>query len=93
MENYTDAQLHQIARKRVEFRQHLLVYAVINSALWALWFFTGAGYPWPVWPMVGWGIGLVCHYLFEYRSYRLLSEEEEYLKLKKQMEKQEHFVP
>ena len=31
-------------------------------------------------------LGLVFHYLFEYRSSRLLSEEEEYQKLKKEME-------
>jgi hypothetical protein len=47
---------------------------------------TGKGYIWPVWPMIGWGIGLVFHYMFEYRSSRFLSEEEEYKKLKKEME-------
>jgi hypothetical protein len=40
--------------------------------------------------MAGWGIGVVFHYLFEYRSSRLLSEEEEYIKLKKQVEEHEH---
>jgi hypothetical protein len=57
--------------------------------LWAIWFLTtdGNGYMWPVWPTGGWGIGLLFHYLFEYRSSRYLSEEEEYRKLKQQMEK------
>jgi hypothetical protein len=36
--------------------------------------------------MIGWGIGLVFHYVFEYRSSRFLSEEEEYQKLKTKME-------
>jgi hypothetical protein len=31
---------------------------VVLVAIWAL---TGAGYPWPVWPALGWGIGLVPH--------------------------------
>ncbi len=82
----TDTQLHELARKRVEFRIHLLVYTIVISALWIIWFFTGQGYVWPVWPMIGWGIGLVFHYIFEYRTSRFLSEEEEFQKLKKQME-------
>ena len=85
MESITDKQLHEQARKRVEFRTHLVVYFVINSALWIIWYLTGSRYPWPVWPMAGWGIGLVFHYLFDYRSSRLFSEEEEFKKLKKEI--------
>ena len=87
MQTITEKQLHELARKRVEFRSHLIVYAVVITALWLIWYFTYQGYMWPVWPMVGWGIGLVFHYIFEYRYNRMLSEEDEYLKLKKQMEK------
>ena len=86
MQTSTDTQLHELAHKRVEFRAHLLVYCVTNTALWTIWFFTGQGYVWPVWPMAGWGIGLIFHYMFEYRSSRFLSEEEEYQKLKKEMD-------
>jgi hypothetical protein len=87
MKSPTDTQLHELARKRVDFRTHLVVYCLTNAALWIIWFFTGQGYVWPVWPMVGWGIGLLFHYMFEYRSPRFLSEEEEYKKLKKEMGK------
>jgi hypothetical protein len=86
MQKINDVQLHAIARKRVEFRAHLLVYCVTNAAFWVIWLLTGRGYIWPVWPMAGWGIGVIFHYLFEYRPSRFLSEEEEYKKLKKEME-------
>ena len=86
MKSLTDTQLHVLARKRVDFRNHLVAYCVTNAALWIIWLVTGQGYVWPVWPMVGWGIGLLFHYLFEYRSPRFLSQEEEYKKLKKEME-------
>ena len=92
METLTDKQLHEIARKRVDFRRHLLVYFVINGVLWLIWFSTGEGYPWPIWPMAGWGIGVVFHYLFEYRSSRFLSEEEEYKKLKRELEERAHMA-
>lgn len=86
MQAPSDAQLHELARKRVDFRRHLVVYFVINAALWGLWYVTGRGYPWPMWPMVGWGIGVVFHYIFDYRSSRFLSEDEEYRKLKQETE-------
>lgn len=86
MHTLTDTQLHELARKRVEFRSHLIVYVVIIGMLWTIWYLTGSGYMWPIWPMAGWGIGLIFHYLFEYRSSRFLSQEEEYNRLKKEME-------
>jgi hypothetical protein len=86
MQTLSDRRLREQARKRIEFRVHLVVYIVINAALWMIWFFTGRGYLWPVWPMVGWGPGLVFHYLFDYRRSGILSEEEEYRKLKREMD-------
>jgi hypothetical protein len=86
MEAYTERQLRELARKRVEFRTHLIVYCVVNGALWLIWFFTGQGYMWPIWPTTGWGIGIVLHFIFDYRFSRLLSEEEEYNKLRRQLE-------
>ena len=46
-------------KKRRDFGAHLFVYVVVNAALWGIWAFTGAGYPWPAWVSAGWGIGLV----------------------------------
>lgn len=90
MQTLNDAQLRELARKRVDFRAHLIVYCVINGVFWIIWFVTGQGYAWPVWPMAGWGIGIIFHYLFEYRSSRFLSQEEEYNRLKKEMEQDKH---
>jgi hypothetical protein len=89
MQTLTDSQLKELARKRVEFRTHLVVYLIINSALWLTWYLTGRGYIWPVWPLVGWGVGLLFHYLFEYRTSRLFSEQDEFDHLKKRFEKPE----
>jgi hypothetical protein len=86
MQSLTDTELRQLARKRVEFRSHLIVYIVINASLWVIWYTTGGHYPWPIWPLVGWGIGLFFHYVFEYRPSRLFSEQEEYERLKKERE-------
>jgi hypothetical protein len=58
-------ELRALATKRVrekrDFLSHLLIYAIVNSALTAIWALTGAGYPWFVWPLIGWGVGLAVH--------------------------------
>ena len=70
MADRNDARLWEIAKKRASFRGNLLSYVIVIPFLWAIWFFTGEnrhnGFPWPVWAMLGWGIGLVFHYLGAY---------------------------
>ena len=66
----------------------MIVYIVTITAFWIIWYFTGSGYIWPIWPMAGWGIGVFFHYMFDYRSSRFLSEEEEYNRLKRKVERE-----
>jgi hypothetical protein len=33
-------------------------YLAVMALLWLIWLVAGAGYPWPIWPMLGWGIGV-----------------------------------
>src|SRR3954469_1985735 len=42
-------------------RMHASVYLVVNVMLIAIWAAAGGGYFWPIWPILGWGIGLGCH--------------------------------
>ncbi len=60
-----DAELRQRAVKRLEDRRglmaHSLAYVSVNLLLVAIWWVTGAGFFWPVFPIFGWGIGLAFH--------------------------------
>lgn len=60
-----DPELRSRARKKVkakrEFYQHLTSYAIVMAALVMIWLVSGGGYFWPIWPMLGWGIGLAFH--------------------------------
>jgi hypothetical protein len=40
-------------------RSHEHAYVGTMLLLVAIWALTGAGYFWPIWPMLGWGIGVV----------------------------------
>jgi uncharacterized membrane protein len=48
-------------RKRSDFRVHLLSYVMVNTFLVIIWAVTGAGFFWPIFPIAGWGIGIVFH--------------------------------
>jgi hypothetical protein len=60
---------YEAAKQRAEAMQglfiHLLVYAVINTVLFAIDALTGGGW-WFFWPLLGWGIGLILHVLSIY---------------------------
>jgi hypothetical protein len=46
-------------RRRRWNSEHVRAYAGVSIMLIAIWALTGAGYFWPIWPMLGWGIGVV----------------------------------
>ena len=52
--------------QRKAFRIHATVFAAVQLlliAIWAVvWATTGHHYPWFVYPLLGWGIGLAAHY-------------------------------
>ena len=74
----TTEQRRELAIKRLkaksDFKKHLLAYAAVNTMLIVIWAFTNAGQPWPrsiFWPIfliVGWGVGLVIHGYVTYRG-------------------------
>jgi hypothetical protein len=57
-----DEELRRLAieriRKRSDFKAHLLAYVLVNAFLVAIWAVTGADFFWPIFPILGWGIGV-----------------------------------
>jgi hypothetical protein len=89
-----DEQLWKLAKKRADFKRSLLVYIVINAFLWAIWWFTDGqfswswgNFPWPIWVMLGWGIGIVFQYFDAYGGNKEDLREREYRKLKEEQER------
>ena len=50
-----------VADQRREVRDHVRTYLSVMALLVVIWALTGAGYFWPVWPALGWGIGVMSH--------------------------------
>ena len=77
-EEEQDAQIREAAEKRVAevlgFRHHLTMYLAVNGFLFVVWlvlalvFKGGAWFPWFLFPLVGWGIGISSHAFAVYGS-------------------------
>lgn len=48
------------ARRRL-FWHHVVLWASVNLLLIVIWAVTGAGFPWFVFPLFGWLVGLAVH--------------------------------
>ena len=75
-----DEAIKRLKEKR-DFTTHVIVYVVVNAFLVVVWAFTSGDYFWPMWPIAGWGIGLVIHAWETFR--RPISEAE----IRKEMDK------
>jgi hypothetical protein len=45
-------------KKKRDFRTHVVIYVIVNAMLVGIWAATGAGFFWPIVPILGWGIGI-----------------------------------
>ncbi len=70
MSSMTEEDLRRLAERRADaklgFRHHAFVFAVVNAGLAGVNLLTSPGYLWFVWPLGGWGIGLLSHGLSVY---------------------------
>jgi len=56
------AAIKRLKEKR-DFWGHIVAYILVNGLLVVIWWVTtdGNSHFWPMWPMLGWGIGLGFH--------------------------------
>ena len=45
-------------KKKRDFSTHVVIYVIVNAMLVGIWAVTGAGFFWPIFPILGWGIGV-----------------------------------
>lgn len=53
---------HPLVMEDDGFRSHFTTYAAVIGMLIVIWLLGGAGHPWPLYPALGWGVGLAGHY-------------------------------
>ena len=71
-----EAAIDRVNAKR-DFKIHAATFAVANLVFIVGWFLTGPpSYFWPIWPFLGWGLGLSYHAWCVYAPKRPISEDE-----------------
>lgn len=50
----------QLKKKR-DFRSHVFIYVAVNAMLVVIWAVTGADFFWPIFPILGWGVGVAAN--------------------------------
>lgn len=65
-EHLRELAVERIEKKR-DFHAHLLAYVLVNATFVGIWAVAGGGFFWPVFPIMGWGIGLAFHAWDTYR--------------------------
>ena len=84
----SDEELRAIAERRVDdrigFYIHFIAYVAVNFGLFLTWFYTGQGFPWFLFVLLFWGIGLAAHAIgvFAGQEYFDRKVDEEYQRLK-----------
>ena len=58
------------------FWQHFVTYLAVNALLVAIWALTDAAYFWPIWPILGWGIGVAANAAGVYLQPKGISEDQ-----------------
>jgi hypothetical protein len=48
-------------KKKRDFRGHVFMYVLVNTMLVVIWAVTGSGFFWPIFPILGWGIGVAAN--------------------------------
>lgn len=72
MENTTpNPTLMKVARERVNFKAHLIIFILGNVLLWLLWillyYIFSVTFPWALFPTLIWGVALLYHYFVVYK--------------------------
>ncbi|MBC7129113.1 MAG: 2TM domain-containing protein [Thermoplasmatales archaeon] len=80
-------EIERLAIKRAEgkiaFYTHLAIYIFVNIFLFIVWYFVSRGFPWFIFSLFGWGIGLLTHFIHTFSSTfvdRIVKKEYEKLK-------------
>lgn len=77
----------QNAKLKVEFRIHLATYIAVNALLTAINLILTPEYIWVIWPVLGWGVGLLVHAINVQTSTNSILKER---MIEKELEKQKN---
>lgn len=54
-----------IVKEKRGFYIHFIIYILVNIGIYAQWWYLtgGEGFAWPITTTIGWGIGIIAHFI------------------------------
>lgn len=83
MNTLIEHQIIEKAKRRLGFKIHFIVFLLLLPVNWIIWLLTDTTYIWPVWPSLGWGFGILFHWLGVYHADKFFSLDKEVDRLTK----------
>ena len=78
----TEKELRSKAKDIVKFKQHLFMYLLINAGLFGIDYLDNGYLNWAYFVVLGWGVGILSHYI-SLKSGGIFSVEKEMERLRK----------
>lgn len=63
MQPLSEQEIYTRERIRLGFIIHFIVFTIGIAINWTIWIIFPTDHIWPIWPTLGWGIGILSHYL------------------------------
>jgi hypothetical protein len=71
LEKYQQTEIEiKASQAKKGFKINLAAYTVVNSLLVTINLMVASVFPWCIFPLIGWGIGITMHYIFGVRLIR-----------------------
>jgi energy-coupling factor transporter transmembrane protein EcfT len=78
MNSIIEFQIMEKAKRRIGFKIHFAIFVLLLPLNWPIWYFTDTIYMWPIWPTLGWGLGIFFHWLAAFHADKFFSLSKEY---------------
>ena len=78
----TEKELRSKSKKIISFKCHLLSYILVITGLFGIDYLDNGNFEWAYFPALGWGVGILSHYI-SIKSWGIFSVEKEMERLRK----------
>ncbi|NEQ49035.1 MAG: 2TM domain-containing protein [Leptolyngbya sp. SIO3F4] len=60
---WTEVEIYRDEKRKLGFRFHFVAFLFGIAANWLIWYLYPTDHIWPIWPTLGWSIGIAAHNL------------------------------
>jgi len=63
MNSLIEREIYEQEKRKLGFQIHFIAFVAGIAVNWLIWLVWPSGHVWPIWPTLGWSVGITAHYL------------------------------